>query len=69
MDDLIEALTIFRKYQNLRNPTCCHHDTMVIMGVTQDEVSQEDQKRLDVLGFFWAEDEGGYWMSFRYGSA
>jgi hypothetical protein len=69
MDDLIAALTIFRKYQNLRNPTHCQHDTLLIMGITQDEVSTEDQVRLDELGFFWSEGEGGCWISFRYGSA
>jgi hypothetical protein len=69
MDDLIEALTIFRKYQNVRNPTYCRHDEMMIMAVTKDEVSAEDQKRLDELGFFWSEAEDGYWASFRFGSA
>lgn len=69
MDQLIEALTIFRKYQNLRNPTNCSHDVLAIMGITKEEVSPEDQARLDELGFFWSEDEDGYWMSFRFGSA
>jgi hypothetical protein len=69
MDQLIEALTIFQKYKNLRNPTNCSHDTLAIMGVTQEEVSAEDQAKLEELGFFWSESEGGYWMSFRFGSA
>lgn len=69
MDDLIAALTIFRKYQNRQNPTHCEHDTMMIMGITQNEVTQEDQTHLDELGFLWSESEGGCWISFRYGSA
>lgn len=67
MDGLIEALTIFRKYRNEPHPTHCEHDEMMIMGVTEVEVSPEDQKRLDELGFFWSPD--GCWKSFRYGSA
>lgn len=69
MDDLIEALTIFRKYQNHRNPTHCEHDELMIMGVTSEEVAPEDQKRLDELGFLWSEGDFGCWRSFRYGSA
>lgn len=69
MDDLIAALTIFRKYQNRRNPTHCQHDTLMIMGITKDEVTAEDQQNLDKLGFFFSEAEGGCWISFRYGSA
>lgn len=72
MDGLIEALTIFRKYKNERRPTHCEHDTLMIMGVTKDEVSEEDQKRLDELGFIWSDSDGyseGCWQSFRYGSA
>ncbi len=69
MDDLIAALMIFRKYQNRRNPTHCEHDTLMIMGITKDEVTAEDQQRLDELGFFWSESEGGCWISFRFGSA
>ena len=77
MDDLIEALTIFRKYKNERNPTNCSHDELAIMAVGFAEVSEEDKARLDKLGFFWSgddgdgneEDEDGHWMSLRFGSA
>ena len=30
MSDLIEALTIFLKYGNPRNPTHCEHDVLTI---------------------------------------
>lgn len=66
MSDLIEALTIFAKYQNPRNPTHCEHDVLRIMAVSQEEVSVEDVKRLEELGFFWGEE---CWQSFRFGSA
>jgi hypothetical protein len=69
MEDLIEALQIFLKYRNLRNPTHCSHDELAIMGITKDEVGEEDLKRLDELGFFWSDEEDGYFMSFRFGSA
>ena len=68
MDDLIEALTIFRKYKNARCPTHCEHDQLMIAEITRDEVIIEDQKRLDELGFFWSESDD-VWLSFRYGSA
>jgi hypothetical protein len=66
MKNLIEALTIFAKYQNLDYPTSCSHDVLYIVGITPEEVSVEDRARLDALGFI-AGDE--CWMSFRYGSA
>lgn len=69
MDDLIEALTIFRKYKNVARPTHCEHDVLMIMAVTQDEVSAEDQKRLGELGFLWSAYDDGCWQSFRFGSA
>lgn len=68
MDDLIEALQIFRKYKNEKWPTHCEHDVLYIMGVGKEEVSEEDQKRLDELGFLWDESEDG-WFSFKFGSA
>ena len=68
MRKLIEALEIFAKYKDLPYPTHCEHDVLWIMGVTQEEVSEEDAKRLDALGFFWSDSEE-CWQSFRYGSA
>jgi hypothetical protein len=66
MKNLIEALTIFSKYQTLDYPTSCSHDVLYVVGITPEEVTEEDAQRLDALGFI-AGDEG--WMSFRYGSA
>lgn len=68
MDDLIEALMIFKKYKNVKWPTNCSHDVLAIMEVTKEEVSTEDVKRLDELGFIYGDDED-CWISFRFGSA
>ena len=68
MDDLIEALTIFRKYANPASPTHCEHDTLWIMGVTEEEIIYTDKKRLDELGFFFSESADN-WQSYRFGSA
>jgi hypothetical protein len=67
MDDLIEALTILRKYDNPGCPTHCKHDELSIM-VDPEKVSAEDIARLDELGLFTDYDEG-YFRSFRFGSA
>jgi len=69
MKGLIEALTIFLKYGDVKYPTHCEHDVLMIVGYGRD-VSVEDAKRLEELGFSWSDDrdhEG--WISFRYGSA
>lgn len=68
MKDLIEALQIFLKYKDERWPTHCSHDQLAIMGVTKEEVSEEDSNRLDELGFLYSDSEE-CWISFRYGSA
>lgn len=70
MKKLIEALSIFAKYQDLANPTHCEHDVLQIMGITWDEVTEEDRAKLHGLGFVWSNSDGeGCWKSFRYGSA
>lgn len=70
MKELIEALTIFAKYQNRKYPTYCEHDVLKIMGITLDEVSEEDRAKLEVLHFCWISEDGeGAWVSFHYGSA
>ena len=66
MDDLIEALTILRKYANPVCPTHCEHDEMFVM-VDPGVVSDEDKRQLDGLGFFASEDE--CFKSYRFGSA
>ena len=68
MKDLIEALTIFLKYQDERWPTHCEHDQLMIIGVTEDEVSEGDRVRLKEIGFFWCEGDE-CWLSARFGSA
>ena len=66
MKDLIEALTIFLKYGNPRNPTCCEHDEMFVV-IDPAVVSEEDKVRLDALGFFPNDTDG--FSSYRFGSA
>jgi hypothetical protein len=68
MDELIEALTIFRKYGNPNYPTQCEHDVLYVVGIGKDGISTEDILRLESLGFFWSESEGCF-VSFRFGSA
>jgi hypothetical protein len=50
VDDLIEALTIMRKYANPKFPTNCSHDLLYV-NVDPELVSREDLDRLSVLGF------------------
>lgn len=70
MKDLIEALTIFLKYGNPRNPTHCEHDVLTICGIDPEKVTDEDKKKLDKLGFIVSdEDSDPCFISFRYGSA
>jgi len=68
MENLSEAIKIFMKYKNEKWPTNCSHDVLAIMAVEQEEVSGEDTKRLDELGFFWSEEYDCF-ISFHYGSA
>ena len=67
MEDLIKALNILLKYGNPQNPTHCEHDVMRVM-IDPADVSEEDKKELDGLGFF-PDDEFDCFQSFRYGSA
>jgi hypothetical protein len=68
MEKLIEALQIFLKYKNENRPTHCEHDILMVVGITEQEVSQEDKDKLSELGFRW-HSEYDCWSSFRYGSA
>lgn len=68
MDDLIKALQIFQKYRDESRPTICDHDILIITSITEDEISREDRKTLNDLGFDWDENEE-YWYSFKFGSA
>lgn len=68
MDNLIEALTIFRKYANRKFPTMCAHDILMITGIEEGQPSPEDVSKLEELGFFW-DKEFECWASFKFGSA
>jgi len=68
MDNLIEALQIFRKYGNPDFPTHCEHDVLWICGISPDDVSDEDKKRLNEIGFFHNEDDDLF-KSYVFGSA
>lgn len=67
MDNLIKALTIFRKYGNPAYPTHCEHDVMYI-NIPYKDVSDEDKEELDKLGFIF-DEENDQFKSYRYGSA
>lgn len=67
MDDLIEALVIFRKYTDERWPTHCEHDVMYVC-VDPDAVSDADKAKLDELSFIPSDDEECF-ASYRFGSA
>lgn len=64
MDDLIEALTILRKYANPDCPTQCEHDVLFV-NVSPLGVSAADLARLKELNFIQGEDE---FYSSRFGS-
>ena len=68
MKDLIEALTILAKYMDPEQkwPTACDHDVLYVCHIEPEDVSEEDTKRLDELGFF-PSDEGGF-QSYKFGS-
>lgn len=67
MDDLIEALTIFRKYGNPSHPVFCGHDQIFINVPTRpSEMTPEDAERLKMLSFTHDGDMG--WYSYRFGS-
>lgn len=66
MDDLIEALTILRKYGNPKHPTNCEHDELTIV-ISANCVSKEDIKRLEELGIE-SNSDGESFYSFRFGS-
>ncbi len=67
IDTLIEALTIFRKYANPRNPTHCEHDKLIVC-IDPDKVSDEDKKILNGLSFNISEADECFY-SYQFGSA
>lgn len=50
MSELIEALTIFKKYGNATRPTGCEYKTLYV-GIDPDIVRYDDIVRLKTLGF------------------
>jgi transposase len=56
MENLIEALNIFKKYRNIDKPITCALKTLMIKEITKKMVSKEDQKRLNELDFKWDEE-------------
>ncbi len=66
MNDLLEALELLAKYQvPTDHPTNCEHDVLTVVNVY--DVTDEDTKRLNELGFNRGEEETS-WHSFRFGS-
>jgi hypothetical protein len=68
MSKLLEALTIFLKYDNPSRPTHCSHEMMCVM-IDPAIVSDKDKAKLDKLGFFVGTEYPDVFCSFRYGSA
>ena len=66
MDDLIKALQILLKYGNPSHPTDCQHDILRVY-IENENVSDEDVKELESLGFN-KDEEFGCFYSYRFGS-
>lgn len=67
LSDLIAALTIFLKYGDVSNPTNCQHDEMRIFPGSS-EITENDLKELEKLGFAPDDDIQGAFISNRFGS-
>ncbi len=69
MKDLIEALTILAKYMDPEEkwPTSCMRGVLYVYGIEVEDVSEEDIKKLDELGFIPNNAASGF-QSFRFGS-
>lgn len=69
MSDLIEALQILLKYGNPDYPTNCDVDVLMINEICPEDVSDEDKKKLEELGFFVSNAYGEeIFMSYKFGS-
>ena len=72
MNDLIEALNIFKKYvkedsYEFKRLFHCEHDQLMVYIVNDPEIiSEEDRSRLSELGFDWSDE--GHFLSYRFGS-
>jgi len=67
MEDLIKAFQIFFKYSQEKFPTHCEHDVMYVQ-VDPNDVSEEDIKELDELGFNADYEDLNNFYSYRFGS-
>lgn len=65
MENLIEALNIFKKYKNNDDPIMCALRTLMINHVTKKMVSKEDQEKLNELGFEWDDDYKCWLMNIK----
>ena len=66
MKKLIEALNIFLKYGDPERPTHCLSGTLLIK-INPDDVSYEDEIKLEELGFRANNDVGNFY-SYQFGS-
>ncbi len=66
LSNLIEALTIFLKYDNPNYPTYSEHDILYVC-INPSIVTECDIEKLADLGFF--PSNANVFESFRYGSA
>jgi hypothetical protein len=66
VDDLIEALGIFRRYSDTKFPTHCEHDVMYV-AVPPDNMKPSHIARLKTLGFNIT-DSGEMFESTLFGS-
>ncbi len=67
MNDLIKALQIFAKYEDLNHPLQCEHDKLYVAGINPRIVSDEDIQALRDLDFY-VDDTMSTFFSYRYGS-
>lgn len=67
MENLIKALQIFIKYGDIKYPTHCEHDILMVH-YNPNDFSKEDIEKLSELGFNANLDEDCFY-SFRYGSS
>ena len=66
MKDLIKALQILLKYGNPKFPFACEHETLYIVGIDANNITEEDKIELRSLGFIINNSEI---YSYKYGSA
>jgi len=70
MNDLIEALQIFKKYGEDEYPINCEHDILMVYmsNITEkNDVLKEDIFQLEELGFDW-DEEYECFTSYKFGS-